>query len=99
MEYNDGVHLKQEFLEAKRQYIEYLTSSREMREYDSQLNDLTVPELFDEAQKVYYGLESGKLSGEEVEKEALKLDWLLFKINDLALVEGKTLFEDKSKTH
>ena len=99
MEYNDGVHLKQEFLEAKRQYIEYLVSSKEMQEYDSQLNDLTVPELFDEAQKVYYELESGKLSGEEVEKEALKLDWLLFKINDLALVEGKTLFEDKSKTH
>ena len=48
MEYNDGVHLKQEFLEAKRQYIEYLVSSKEMQEYDSQLNDLTVPELFDE---------------------------------------------------
>ena len=99
MEYKDGIHLKQEFLEAKRQYIEYLVSSKEMQEYDSQLNDLTVPELFDEAQKVYYELESGKLSGEEVEKEAFKLDWLLFRINDLALVEGKTLFEDKSKTH
>ncbi len=99
MEYKDGIHLKQKFLESKRQYIEYLVWNDEIQEYDRQLSDLSLPELFDETQKVFWELESGKLSDEEHEKEAFKLDWLLFRINDLTLEQGKTLFEDKPKTH
>ena len=98
----EAIKIKNEYYEARQKYLQMLCDNNEIMEYDSKIEDLanaeSFGEIFEEAKSLDDDFrrkdingELQKMSDEEVHMAAMKEDWLLFKIEGLALEYGKEL--------
>ena len=74
-----------------------LVNDKEMKEYNQRLSSLSTEELLEEAKRIHYLFEDGKVSEEVYDKVAFRLDCVLFTLDDLILQKGEKLLDNDVK--
>lgn len=105
----EAIKAKQEYYAAREKYLKVLCENDAVMAYDAKIEDFANKELFGEILEEAKAFnddfiakdvsdELQKMSDEDVHLSAMKDDWLLFKIQGLAMQYGKKITANNSRS-